>query len=197
MKEHSQNPEENNSENHHSRHTPQHEEHDEISIWKKIILGIVALLLITLVVSLTFLSGPVSGVLEGIIESEPIIKQRVVVDHIELIFEDNPYEQLQELYEQEQKTEFSVCLQGDVTDKADVTRYEVKTLYSPKMFQQTFNHVSFEPCNKDSFAILHTHPYKSCIASQTDLNTLENSKLNNPKMLMIVMCEPKRVSVYY
>ena len=64
------------------------------------------------------------------------------------------------------------------------------------MFEQTFNHVQFEKCSKESFAILHTHPYKSCIASDTDIKTLKSSQKENPAMLMIVMCDPQRVSVY-
>ena len=73
---------------------------------------------------------------------------------------------------------------------------DIISFYQPDVYEESVSHVSFEPCSPDTTIMLHTHPYKRCIASDTDMNTLSETKKNNPEVIMVVMCEAKRFSVY-
>ena len=107
------------------------------------------------------------------------------------IFDERTEEVLKSYYFSEQETEISLCLEGYKAED-----YRITSLYQPKIYQAAYNQVSFEPCSAETMIILHTHPYKRCIASGQDLEMLEKSKLSNPEVLMVVMCGPDRFSVY-
>ena len=166
------------------------------SILKRISIGVMGLVLILLMVSYIFAGFPLSGIIRGQLESSPLEGNQVVVDDITLIFLNGTKDLIDEYYFSEQKTEFSLCLRGEVLPSLHGEVYSISSLYQPKQFEQTFNHVSFEPCSEETLVIFHTHPYKSCLATSTDLNTLENTQEINKNVLMVVMCEPKRFSVY-
>jgi proteasome lid subunit RPN8/RPN11 len=167
------------------------EEPKKSKVYKLIIFlgGILMLLLMT---SYLIIGSPLSNILEGQIESHPLQDERIDLDELSIIFTGETSNILQSLYFNEQEVEFSVCLQGTKIEN----EYYITGLYSPTMLVQTFNHVQFEPCSDETLILLHTHPYKSCLASATDLRTLENMKLRNEDVLMVVMCEPARFSVY-
>lgn len=134
----------------------------------------------------------IGDIISGQIESNPLVGDVVDVGEFLLIFENGTSDRLQELYFAEQAREFAVCLKGDVVDGD----YIIDDLYVPEMYEQRFNHVRFEGCDGDSLVLLHTHPYKSCLASDTDLETLQRMREINEDVLMVVMCEPGRFSVY-
>ena len=171
-------------------------EDQSASLQKRLFIALLGLLLIILMVSYIFAAFPLSGIIRGQLESSPLEDGVVVVDDITLMFVNGTQELINEYYINEQKTEFSLCLLGKIHPSLQGVVYEIYSLYQPTQFEQTFNHVSFEPCSQDTLVIFHTHPYKSCIASPTDLTTLENTKKINQDVLMVVMCEPKRFSVY-
>ena len=150
------------------------------------------LLTFLLFLSFTFVTYPIDHIIAGKLESHTPIAHTLLVEDLTIIFEQNTDEQLQTLYLQQQKVEFSICLSGTKEEKT----YHITNLYTPQMYQQTFNHVTFEPCNKNALIMLHSHPYKSCLASDTDINTLKKTQTENPNIIMIVMCEPQRFSVY-
>jgi hypothetical protein len=158
---------------------------------KKILVVIAGIISILLMISYIFVSYPISGIIQGQLASIPLEKNKLDVGDFSIIFEGGTAKELESFYLEEQKVEFSVCLNG--YKEGD---YHITSLYKPKMFQQSFNHVSFEPCSANSIILLHTHPYKSCIASDTDINTLKKSRKLNKDVLMVVMCEPERFSVY-
>jgi proteasome lid subunit RPN8/RPN11 len=162
---------------------------------KKIILFAVSVFLILLMSSWVLVTYPVGNIIEGWFASTPLEDNKLVLDGFTIVFENNVQKELRKLYLEEQKVEFSVCLQGVKEKSKEQDTYKIHSLYVPVMFEQTFNHVSFEPC-KDSLIILHSHPYKSCIASETDLNTLNSTQQVTPETVMVVMCEPERFSVY-
>ncbi len=153
---------------------------------------IIGLGIIILLISLILVSYPIDNIIRGQLESTPLQANTLIVDGYEITFSKDVLAHLQEIYSQEQKVEFSVCLLGKVNNQ----HYEITSLYQPRMYRQTFNHVSFEPCSQDTIVMLHSHPYKSCVASQTDLQTLQKTKERNPDTLMLVMCEPERFAVY-
>ncbi len=158
----------------------------------KLFFAFGGLLTLLLLASFIFLSYPIDHIIAGKLESHTPIANTILIGNLTLIFEQNTDQQLQTLYLNQQKVEFSVCLLGT----KDLNTYHLTSLYTPKMYKQTFNHVIFEPCNKDTLIMLHSHPYKSCLASDTDINTLKQTKQTNPDILMVVMCEPQRYSVY-
>ncbi len=165
------------------------EEHEEEkpSIWYKIVILFISLFLIFLMVSFSFVSYPIGNILQGMLVSEMPVNNTLSFGNITLIFEGNTLEKLEQIYFENQKTEFSACLIGE---NSIVTK-----LYQPKFFDKSFSHITSEPCSSDSIIMLHSHPYKSCIPSQTDLNTLKKAQVGNPDLLMIVMCEPNRFNV--
>ena len=168
------------------------EEEVEESLWKRVFVIGGGVLMILLMISYIFVSFPMDKIIAGWSESDVLINNVVDVGEFLLIFENGVEKDLQELYFDEQKKEFSVCLKGDLTNG----NYHIDSLYVPTMFEQTYNHVSFEPCDKDTIMMLHTHPYKSCVASATDMNTLRKMQSVNPEVVMVVMCESERFSVY-
>jgi len=113
------------------------------------------------------------------------------------IFENNTQIILEQIYTQEQEqnlVETSVCLSGYTQDNN--SKYYISSLFYPEIYEQSFNHVNFESCPNDTLIMLHTHPYKRCLASKTDIKTLNNVKKNSPNTIMIVMCENNKFSVY-
>ena len=167
------------------------DEPEEDSRLKKIFIFLMGTLLTLLMLSYVFVTFPIDNILASKIESTPLIDNILEIEELKIIFEDNTYETLKELYIEEQTVEFSACLQGEIIDN----NYIINSLYQPTMFEQSLRHVRFEPC-KETLIILHTHPYKSCLASQTDINTLKETQKQNQETIMLIMCEPDRFSIY-
>ncbi|MDO8657049.1 MAG: hypothetical protein Q7K45_07470 [Nanoarchaeota archaeon] len=159
---------------------------------KKIILFIIGLFIILLMVSYIFVTFPIGDIIQGKTQSTLLQENMLVLPEFVIIFQNNTASALETLYMKEQKEEFSVCLQGNFNNGM----YSITSFYSPQTYQRTFSHVTFESCTADTVIMLHSHPYKRCTASQTDVDTLAQSKERNPEMLMVVMCEPRRFAVY-
>jgi len=179
------------------QHAQKHETHEEElpeqpSKLKKLFIIMGGLCLILLMLSFTFVSFPISDIIRGQLESNPLKDNIIQLENFAIIFENNTLEELQQIYFTEQKNEFSVCLSGNKENQ----EYHINSLYQPEMYEQSFNHVTFQPCSQDTLIMLHSHPYKSCLASDTDLNTLKQTQLNNPDVLMVIMCQPDRFSIY-
>tara|TARA_Y100000310_G_scaffold3264_1_gene4168 strand:- start:1336 stop:1875 length:540 start_codon:yes stop_codon:yes gene_type:complete len=167
------------------------EEDEKPSKLKKVYIFLVGTFLALLMFSFIFVSFPIDNILASRLESTPLIDNILEIEELKITFQDNTYETLRNLYLEEQSVEFSACLQGELIDN----NYIITSLYQPEMYQQSFNHVSFEPC-QNTLILLHTHPYKSCLASSTDLNTLSETQKSNPETIMLIMCEPERFSIY-
>ena len=161
------------------------------SHFKKIYLYFIGGLLILFMLSFIFVTFPVGDILAGKIESDSLVNGKIESDDVVIVFSDDVLEKLQKVYAADQSVEFSLCLQG--SREGDV--YIINSLYQPKTYSQQFNQVSFESC-KDTLVLLHSHPQKRCIASQTDLNGLKNARLENSEIIMLVMCSWDRFSVY-
>jgi len=162
------------------------------SKFSKFIVLVIVLFLVALVFSFVFVTFPIDNIIASIIESKVLDDNVISLDDFSIVFEDSSEDVLQDWYFAEQRVEFSACLLG-FKKSGD---YHITDLYKPKMFSQSYDHVSFESCSKDTLILFHTHPYKSCLASPTDLNTLEKTQKVNPDMIMVIMCEPERFSVY-
>ena len=164
---------------------------------------VLSLFFVLLISGWVFATYPVSNIIVGMLESEQVIDNRIDLENLSIIFDDYSLELINFHYFEEQKTEFSLCLMGEVAGavcseglcESDYRYYFVKDLYKPKTFAQSFSQVTHESCNASTIIMFHTHPYKSCLPSDTDLNTLASAKKLNPDLLMTIMCEPKRFNV--
>ncbi len=154
-----------------------------------IIIGIFSILLI---LSFLYLEFPLFGIIWGQMESKPLQQNAIFVGNITVFFDAAALNTIQTEYANNQKAETSLCLLGSIQDNY----YHITSAYKPVIITQSFSQVTFVPCSNDTIIMFHTHPYKSCIASDVDLNTLKENKLNNPYLLMIIMCEPSRFSIY-
>jgi hypothetical protein len=168
------------------------EEFLEDSKWKKIFVKVSSIFLLLLILSYFLVSYPLFPILESIFESETSKENKIVVGNLSVDFNEASYLAVQELYKQDQSVEFAACLTG----KKEFNAYSISEVYQPEIIEQTFNHVSFKSCDKNTLILLHSHPYRRCIASEQDLITLNRTKQNNPDILMVIMCEPNRFSIY-
>lgn len=160
-------------------------------------IKILSLVMAIMFVMWIFAGFPIGGIIRGQLESTELESGFLKLDNFTIEFEESVLSELLGLYYTNQATEFSVCLLGEINKNILLKdKYLINELYMPVTYQQTYSHVSFESCNSSTIIMLHTHPYKSCLASQTDLDTLESSQVLNPEMVMLVMCEPERFSVY-
>jgi len=156
-------------------------------------ISLAGIFLILLIISFIVVGFPVGGIIRGQVSSNPLDHDVIKLENgREIIFVKTAAEELRQRYNQEEGQEFSVCLSGNFTDG----NYYIDTIFQPQMYQRAFDHVIFSACPMNTLIMLHSHPYKSCLASATDLNTLEENKKDNPNLLMVVMCEPERFSVY-
>ena len=89
------------------------------------------------------------------------------------------------------EVETSMCLKGTKGHN-----YFISEIYEPDIIEQSYNHVSFRPCSEDTIIVLHTHPYKRCIASKQDLKMLGDLRERNEDALIMIMCEPTRFAIY-
>jgi hypothetical protein len=159
---------------------------------KKILVIITGAIILILFLSLTYLSGPLFNIVAGQIESKSVNNNVLALSNFDVIFSDSALSTIQQSYAANPALETSLCLIGEKKDN----KYMISSAYIPIIFEQTSRSVTHEPCNSSTIIMFHTHPYKSCLASSVDLDTLKRSQLNNPPMLSIVMCEPNKFSVY-
>ncbi|RME77282.1 hypothetical protein D6774_04970 [Candidatus Woesearchaeota archaeon] len=161
------------------------------SFSQRVLVGMGAVLLILLMTSFVFVTFPVGDILAGKSESDLIIDQVVRAGNLEIVFSDSAYRVLQEFYREDPTKEIALCLLGVKRNST----YTITKIYKPEQ-ERSFRHVQFEPCSQETLILLHTHPRSRCIASNTDIATLRETQKANPEVLMVVMCEESRVSVY-
>lgn len=161
------------------------------SVAKRIYIILLGLFLLILLLSYFLISHPIYPILESLFESKLSHGDKILLDNFSIIFEGETYKTLQELYYSDQSNEFAACLIGYKNND-----YIITSLYIPETIDQSFNHVKFRPCSDDTLILLHSHPFRRCIASEQDLNLLNETKKSNPNLLIIIMCEPNRFSIY-
>jgi hypothetical protein len=131
--------------------------------------------------------------LESIFESRESENNVIKIDqNTNIIFKEDAYSDLQQLYFKDLSKEFAVCLFGEKESNI----YFVKEIFIPNTIDKSFNHIRFKSCPKETIILLHSHPFRRCIASEQDLMTLDNLKHNNNQSLIVIMCEQNRFSIY-
>jgi len=155
--------------------------------WKKritLIFGIIILLILLIY----FLFGNIFGIVEGLLESSDIKNNEVIVDgNIKLVFVNDSYNKLLDLYWNNLGKEFKACLMGK--------DYVIDEIFLPKMFSQKSNQVISEVCPKGTLVDLHSHPDNHCLFSEEDINSFAKTKENFT--IMAVLCEEDKFNFYY
>ncbi len=131
--------------------------------------------------------------LQNMIVSTPAQDFRIALsDGRVVVFLPLVYEQLREIYLNQQTKEFSVCLQGK---KEDMT-YKITGLEIPNTYEQETFHVVADLCDSATLIALHSHPYQKCIFSEADIAYYQAFAKINKDGLIGVMCEPTRFGFY-
>ena len=150
----------------------------------------IAVFLILLMLSFLYLGYPVYSYILGLAGSSKLSGNDVLFRNSVLVsFDDDTLSFLQDLYNPF-GDERAVCLTGVV----EGNNYVVSSFYKPVIFDRSWNFVSHSPCSGDTIIMLHTHPFSRCEPSRTDRMTLARSKINNPDVIMLVMCGSERFS---
>ena len=168
------------------------ESESKFNMRKKILLVAGALFLSVLIISYVFLGYPLYGIIIGQMSSSPVRGNVLSTHGITVIFEGNTLQDSIDAWYKNPDVETTLCLRGS----RDGNIFIVNNAYQPRIFSQSYFHVSHEPCDEDTVLMFHTHPYKRCTASKTDINTLRQSQQRNQEIAMIIMCEENRFSVY-
>lgn len=166
------------------------EEEEKFRVLKKVFVIVISFILL-LLFSSYFLLGNVFYVFEGRSVSDKIEDFIVEFDRGRVIFEAEVYENLRDIYLDNQRYEFKVCLLGEKVGDS----YYISDLYGPKIFSQDFRSVNSEGCDENTIVSLHSHPYKRCIFSEQDIRNYEIR--TNKESIIGLMCEINRFSFYF
>ncbi len=178
---------------HNLEEEPEKEESRFIRIIKKIILIFISLFLLFLFLSYLLPSYNLFSIISAQANSYKISQNVIVLgNNDQIVFENNTYEDLLEVYNENQQHEFKACLIGD--KEAGV--YRIDEIEIPKIISQDFSSVRAVPCSKDTIISLHSHPYKSCYFSMHDVNSYRLVKSINEDALIGIMCEQNRFNFY-
>ncbi len=107
-------------------------------------------------------------------------------------FRNDSYEDLLNIYNQNQRHEFKACLIG----KKIGNDYIVDGIKIPRIISQSFFSVRANPCPREAIISLHSHPYKSCYLSVHDTTTYEVVRSINKDAIIGIMCESGRFNFY-
>ncbi|MDP3916883.1 MAG: hypothetical protein Q8Q42_01185 [Nanoarchaeota archaeon] len=98
----------------------------------------------------------------------------------DVVFIDNTYETIKELYHTNEK-EFRACLIG----KYHNGNYMINDVFLPKVHFQDYDKVISSPCPEGTLLDMHSHPQQHCIFSDVDINGFSPDDKNT---LLTVMC---------
>lgn len=162
------------------------------SFIKKLSLFLIFLFLLYLFLSIFLFGFNIFSILEGRVESNKLDSFKVDFKNGSVIFNEDVYSQLKQIYLTTQKNEFKVCLTGYKKD----LNYFVDGLYIPKTFEQTFNSVEAQICDDKTIISLHSHPFKRCLFSSQDIQNFNYFRKINPDGIIGLMCEVDRFTFY-
>lgn len=159
---------------------------------KRIMVVFSSILMIFLIASFIYIKFPIFGVLLGQTQSRPLQGNVLDLKGVKVYLEGDSLNEVLSTYENNPSVETSLCLEGF----SEGNEYFIMSAYVPEIISQSYNHITHESCSADTIILFHTHPYKSCLASDMDLETLKRNQISKPKTIMIIMCEPNRFSLY-
>ena len=145
---------------------------------KKTARIVVSLFLILIVLS--FLIP--NDVVQSLIEQKQIRGNKIESGKITVLFENDVYQDLKEVYLKNQLTEISFCLKGKIINSI----YSITSFYRPQTYFATPVSVSSTKCDKDTIITMHTHPFNNCLLSQQDVLSYYSYK--DERLITMVMC---------
>ena len=151
----------------------------------KYFVRFIAGLIILLLLSFYFLNYNVIGQFV----SAPVENNVLDLNDVTVVLDDDSLSAITEAYTFEVETPF--CLQGTKSG----LEYRVTNAYIPTIYDRSLTHVTHDRC-EDTLILFHTHPFQSCLASATDINTLRLNQAIDPDIIMIIMCEENRFNLY-
>ncbi|MFH1456142.1 MAG: hypothetical protein ABIF40_04285 [archaeon] len=161
------------------------------SKWKKPALILIGFFMVLLFVVAFAANGTIQNFFTNEIVSTKIQDNQAELNTVSLSFNGTTYDELLQIYLDNQETEVKVCLLGRVEDDT----YIVTELYKPDQIK-FFSSVHYTPCNLKTVVSLHTHPINECLPSNTDITSIKAYRIINPKVLGIVMCNTDRLVFY-
>jgi len=129
--------------------------------------------------------------LENFIVSEQMYDRAIAFPETKIIFSNKALKDLQEEYLQNQHREIKACLFG----KKEANILYIDSVDFPKIIDADVIHIESYACPVDAIGDIHSHPVNSCIASQTDINTLEKRRTYDKEYIMLIMCGRNRFAL--
>lgn len=151
---------------------------------KKYFWMFISFILILLMASFMLTSYGVRSIIAGRADSEQIKASVIYSEFGKIIFIEDVYEELKELYHANEK-EFKACLIGDYEEEM----YLIYELFLPKTHFQDYDKVIASPCPDGTLLDMHSHPQQHCTFSGVDVNGFNPIEENT---LLTVMCEDDR-----
>jgi len=153
---------------------------------------ILAIIAIILIITYFTLSPFGFNVIVSLLKSYTMQDNVINFKEKKIIFQPETYNELKQIYYDNQKNEFKLCLKG----KKLANIYFINEIFRPREISSSFNRVVSESCPKDTLIDLHKHPYRHCIFSQQDIKSYNINKKTNKDLLMALMCEKARFNFY-
>lgn len=176
------------------------DEPEENIIWtwaKRISLLLIAVFLFYLMFTYMGIGPDILQIFEGQIESKQIDANYTLYINNEtrVVFTEQLYGNLFNLYVSSQENEFKACLYGTI-EEGEITTYLLDGLAVPETYSQSVYRVVSAGCDKDTLVSLHSHPYKHCLLSDQDIKSYEEFLKKAPDALLATMCEEDRFTFY-
>ena len=159
---------------------------------KKVYIAILGIILIIIIATYFIPGSFVLQHIEGQLVSGDINNYEVALRDGSVIFDPNVYDKLLEIYTSDPKNEQKACLIGYKENKD----YKITDMYKPKSFLRSLISVNSEACNSKTIIDLHSHPFKQCSFSKTDLGNYDKLKAFNKDAILGLMCDETRFTFY-
>lgn len=168
-------------------------EEEKPGIIKRIFIILIAVFLIILIATFLLTNSLIRNVFAGLILSSTIKDNEVKINSTnKLIFQQNTYNELLEIYNENPGIEFKVCLNGFI-ENGD---YFINEIYIPKTYLQTHNQVVAEQCLNTTIVDMHSHPLDKCLPSEQDFRSFNSFKKISNSAIMSIMCNRGRFNFY-
>ena len=168
------------------------EENKTIIFIKKLIIILISLFLIFLIISYLIPGNKILNILEGKIISNELNNLTITLKDKTIIFNNNTYQELLQIYNNNQMHEFKICIKGILNNNT----YYLNKIEHPIIYSQDIFSVTSKPCSKHTLISLHSHPENQCIHSKQDIKSHKEFQKNNPNTLSAIMCSKTRFNFY-
>jgi hypothetical protein len=129
--------------------------------------------------------------LGNFITSEKIYDKSINFPEKKIIFSNKAIQKLQNEYIENQHREIKACLYG----KRAGREVYIDDVDFPKIISASVISIESYSCPIDAIGDIHSHPIKSCIASEQDIKVLKERKKIDEEYIMLIMCGKDRFSI--